>query len=133
MGDRFPRLSLLQQDGRFDLCDGEPLFGVPPIALPDRRTCERCGVTFFNHINSVVYILTPEKFFNSVEAIYSGRDITPSAQATIHLIVALVDSCSESFEIARMQMESVMEEGSLESIQAIMLMVRQRSPCHGIS
>lgn len=120
---------MLQQNHTLDLRDGEPLCGVPAITLPDRRTCERCGVTFFSHINSVVYILSPETFFNAVETAYSGRDASPSVQATIHLIVALVNGSSENFELARMQMESVIEEGSLESVQAMMLMVRDKSTC----
>ncbi|KAH6981589.1 hypothetical protein BKA56DRAFT_584162 [Ilyonectria sp. MPI-CAGE-AT-0026] len=126
IAERFPRLALLQREHTLDLRDGEPLWSVPAIALPDKRTCEQCGVTFFSHINSVVFILSPEKFFNAVDMAYSGRDTTSSVQAIIHLIVALINGSSENFELARMQMEGVIEEGSLESVQALMLMALYR-------
>lgn len=131
IADRFPRLAMLQRDHTFDLRDGDPPCGIPAIALPDRRTCEQCGVRFFNHINSVVYILSPESFFNAVETAYSGRDTPPSVQVTIQLVVALMNGSLESFELARMQMESVIEESSLESVQAMMLMVRDKFNCDG--
>ncbi|KAK2605788.1 hypothetical protein N8I77_008602 [Diaporthe amygdali] len=120
--DNFPRLSMLQRETTIDLSDGQPLWAIPAIALPPRKLSEQCGVTFFTQINSVLYILSPEKFFNSVEAAYSGRDTPTSTQAIIHLVVALANRSPENFETARMQMESVLEEGSLESVQAMMLM-----------
>lgn len=124
IGDRFPKLAMLQQDQRHDLLDGRPLAGLPAIGLPDRKTCEKCGLTFLRSVNSVIYFFSPETFFNSLEMVYNGGSTPLSIQVIIHLVVALVNDSIESFEYARMQMESVIEEGSLASVQAIMLMVR---------
>lgn len=46
-----------------------------------------------------------------------------STQAMIQLIVALIDDDPHHFELASKKMESVIEEGSVESIQAIIVMV----------
>ncbi|KAG6353688.1 hypothetical protein INS49_005397 [Diaporthe citri] len=126
IGDRSPKLAMLQ-DQRVDLLDGRPLAGLPAIGLPDRKTCEQCGLAFLRSVNSVIYFFIPETFFNSLEMIYSGGNTPLSVQVIIHLIVALVVNCStESFEYARMHMESVIEEGSLASVQTIMLMALYR-------
>lgn len=124
IGNRFPKLAMLQQDQRVDLLDGRPLAGLPAIGLPDRKTCEQCGLTFLRSVNSVIYFFSPETFFNSLEMVYSGGNTPLSVQVIVHLVIALVNDSTESFEYARMQMESVIEEGSLASVQAIMLMVR---------
>lgn len=128
IGDRFPKLAMLQQDQKIDLLDGRPMAGLPAIWLPDRKTCEQCGLTFLRSVNSVIYFFSPETFFNLLEMVYSGANTPLSVQVIIHLVVALVDDSTESFEYARMQMESVIEEGSLASVQAIMLMVRDQLP-----
>lgn len=124
IGDRFPKLARLQQDQRVDLLDGRPIAGLPAIGLPDKKTCEQCGLTFLSAVNSVIYFFSPETFFNTLEMVYSGINTPLSVQVIIHLIVALINKSTENFEYARMQMESVIEEGSLASVQAIMLMVR---------
>lgn len=118
---------MLQQDQRVDLLDGRPVAGLPAIGLPDRKTCEQCGLTFLSSVNSVIYFFSPETLFNTLDMVYSGVNTPLSVQVIIHLIVALMNKSTENFEYARMQMESVIEEGSLASVQAIMLMVRDKT------
>jgi hypothetical protein len=114
---------LLQQEP-IDLRDGEPISSVAPTELPDRRKCEQCITQFFREINSVVYILSREKLFNDVEQVYqTGTKCTPSMKTMIHLVVAIMTNSKEQFEFARAQMDNVIEEGSIESIQVIILMV----------
>ncbi|USP79375.1 hypothetical protein yc1106_06649 [Curvularia clavata] len=124
--DKFWRLVLLQRENNVDLRDGQPIPAVPVTALPPRRLCEQCGVAFLSQINSVVYILSPEQFFNALETAYRDESTTASTQVIIHLIVALMSNSSDSFQRARLQMETVLEEGSLHSIQAMMLMCLYR-------
>lgn len=125
--NRFPQLALLQQDPTLDLCDGTP---IPPpslglsVGLPCRKVCERCCVTFLNQINNIVYIVSPEKLLDAVDGVYSGRNQSLSVQTMISLVVALVDDSSQHTMVASIQMEAVIEQGSIESVQAIILMVR---------
>ncbi|KAL2875665.1 hypothetical protein SGCOL_009128 [Colletotrichum sp. CLE4] len=119
----FPRLAALQPSGTFDLRDGEPLSRKPDAALPDRKTCERCSLVFLRFINCVFYVLSPEKLFDAIVRAHGNADVSVPIQATIHLIVALIDDDAHHFELASKKMESVVEEGSIESIQAISIMV----------
>ena len=121
----------MQQNPTVDLRDGMPipppslgLSSGPLVGLPSRKVCERCCVTFLSQINSLVYIISPEKLFEAVDGVYSGRDHSLSVQAMIGLVVALVDDSPEHSLAAPVQMEAVIEQGSIESVQAIILMVR---------
>ena len=81
-------------------------------------------MTFLNQINNIVYIVSPEKLLDAVDGVYSGRNQSLSVQTMISLVVALVDDSSQHTMVASIQMEAVIEQGSIESVQAIILMVR---------
>ncbi|KAK1474763.1 hypothetical protein CCUS01_05388 [Colletotrichum cuscutae] len=122
----FPRLAALQPSGTFDLREGEPLSNKQDAALPDRKTCERCSVVFLRFVNCVFYVLGPEKLFDAIVRAHGYAEVSVSTQAMIQLIVALIDDDPHHFELASKKMESVIEEGSVESIQAIIVMALYR-------
>ncbi|KAK1725193.1 uncharacterized protein BDZ83DRAFT_314849 [Colletotrichum acutatum] len=126
----FPRLAALQPSGTFDLREGEPLSNKPDAALPDRKTCERCSVVFLRFINCVFYVLGPERLFDTILRAHGNVDVSVSTQAMIQLIVALIDDDPHHFELASKKMESVIEEGSIESIQAIIVMAKEKPAEH---
>ena len=122
---RFPQLALLQQDPTLDLRDDTP---IPPsmglsVGLPGRNACERCCVTFLCQINSLAFIVSPEKLFDAVDSVYTGRNHNPSVQAMVGLVVDLVNDAPPHAMVAQVQTDTVIEEGSIESVQALVLMV----------
>jgi hypothetical protein len=94
------------------------------VGLPCRKECERRGITFLRQINNLAYIISPEKLFDAIDSVYTGRNQSPSVQAMVGLVVALVDDAPQHVMAAPVQMETVIEEGSIGSVQALILMVR---------
>ncbi len=124
--DRFSQLALAQHGPTFDLRDGT---AIPPslglsVGLPSRNVCERCSVIFLSQSNSLTYIVSPEKLFDAIDSVYTARNQSPSIHALVVLIVALVNDSPQYDIVSPLQMDPVIEEGSIESVQALILMVR---------
>lgn len=104
--------------------DGQVIPSRNAAYLPDRVALEHAAVAFFKDINSVIYILDQEKFQIWVDDVYSGREVCTSILVIVYLVMALCGDKSSSFETARSYMDDVIEESSIDSVRAIMLMVR---------
>ncbi|KAK3897407.1 fungal-specific transcription factor domain-containing protein [Staphylotrichum tortipilum] len=126
--DRFPQLAVLQQDPTLDLGDDWPIptsLGLS-VGLPPRNVCERSSATFLSQINSLTYIVSPEKLFDFIDSVYTGRNQNPSVHAMVSLVVDLVNDSPPHTMVAQVQMETLIEEGSVESVQALILMALYR-------
>lgn len=104
--------------------DGQVISSRNAEYLPDRAALEQAAMTFFRDINSVIFILDQEKFYAWLDEVYSEQDVSTSILAIVYLVMALLGDETSSFEIARSYMNDVIEESSLNSVRAIMLMVR---------
>ncbi|KAJ5513431.1 hypothetical protein N7463_002983 [Penicillium fimorum] len=123
-------------DGLSPFADSEPapLFDGQVISyrnadyLPDRKALDQAAVRFFAEINSVIYILDQDRFHHWIDDIYGGKGVRASVLVILYLVMALCGDEDPSFHIARSYMDDVIEESSLESVRAIMLMslYRQR-------
>lgn len=79
---------------------------------------------FFAEINNVIYVLKYEKFQTYLHIIYTPQATTTNAiLAILYLITSLNGAEPELFRVACLHGNASMEEGSLESVQALMLMV----------
>ncbi|OBT65060.1 hypothetical protein VE03_05240 [Pseudogymnoascus sp. 23342-1-I1] len=94
--------------------------------LPDRAALERAAVLFFRDINSVIFILDQEKFYVWLDDVYGEQDVSTSILVIVYLVMALCGDEASSFEIARSYINDVIEESSLNSVRAIMLMTLYR-------
>jgi hypothetical protein len=103
--------------------DGQVISSRNAEYLPDRAALEQAAMTFFRDINSVIFILDQEKFYAWLDEVYSEQDVSTSILAIVYLVMALCGDETSSFEIARSYMNDVIEESSLNSVRAIMLMV----------
>ncbi|KFY72128.1 hypothetical protein V499_07699 [Pseudogymnoascus sp. VKM F-103] len=106
--------------------DGQVISSRNAEYLPDRAALEQAAMTFFRDINSVIFILDQEKFYAWLDEVYSEQDVSTSILAIVYLVMALCGDETSSFEIARSYMNNVIEESSLDSVRAIMLMTLYR-------
>lgn len=117
-------LSPFQENEPAPLFDGQVIPCRNADYLPDRKALDQAAVTFFSEINSVIYILDQDRFHHWIDDIYGGRRVRASVLVILYLVMALCGDDPPSFHIARSYMDDVIEESSLESVRAIMLMVR---------
>ena len=107
-----------------DCADGRPVALVAPGSLPLRSRADRATERFFAEINSVIWILGYEKFIDIVENIYSPKQPTSNASmASLLAIVALAEGSEDMLDSACQYFDLAVSEGSLESIQMIMILV----------
>lgn len=107
-----------------DCADGRPVAFVAPGSLPLRSRVDRATERFFAEVNSVVWILSYEKFIDTVENVYSpGQPTSNSSMASVLAIVALAEGSEDVLNSACQYFDLAVSEGSLESIQMIMILV----------
>lgn len=105
------------------LFDGKVISYPNPDYLPNRKALDQAAVRFFSEINSVIYILDQDRFHLWLDDVYGGNGVRASVLVILYLVMALCGDEDPSFHIARSYMDDVIEESSLESVRAIMLMV----------
>lgn len=72
----------------------------------------------------MVWILSYEKFIDTVENVYSpGQPTSNSSMASVLAIVALAEGSEDVLNSACQYFDLAVSEGSLESIQMIMILV----------
>lgn len=114
------------------LFDGVPQSLVSPLNLPAQAMVSKAATAFFAEINNIIYVLSFERFQIDLEKVYSLRPATTNAKlAIIYLMVALKDPDPDSFSFATRYGNASIEEGTLESVQALMIMVPAPPPCGG--
>ncbi|KAJ9644294.1 hypothetical protein H2204_001645 [Knufia peltigerae] len=105
------------------LFDGVPKSLVSPVNLPARAIVSQAATAFFAEINNIIYVLSYERFQIDLEKVYSFRPATTNAKlAIIHLMVSLIDPDADLFSFATRFGNASIEEGTLESVQALMIM-----------
>ncbi|CAI7640081.1 unnamed protein product [Penicillium glandicola] len=121
-------LSPFAENGSPPLFDGQVISYRNADYLPDRQALDQAAVKFFAEINSVIYILDQDRFYHWLDEVYGGKGLRASVLAILYLVMALCGDEEPSFHISRSYMDDVIEESSLESVRAIMLMslYRQR-------
>lgn len=104
--------------------DGRPVAVIAPRDLPlEAQVNEAVGI-FFREVNSIVFVLNFEQFEDIAENLYELKEKSSNACVAIMLaVVALVDSSDNAFNRAYHYLDHAVSEGSLESVQAIMLFV----------
>lgn len=106
------------------LFDGVPQSLVSPLNLPVRAMVSKAATAFFAEINNIIYVLSFERFQIDLEKVYSLRPATTNAKlAVIYLMVALKDPDPDILSSATRYGNASIEEGTLESVQALMIMV----------
>lgn len=106
------------------LFDGQVISYRNANYLPDRKALDQAAVRFFAEINSVIYILDQDRFYHWFDDVYGGKEVRASVLVILYLVMALCGDEEPSFQISRSYIDDVIEESSLESVRAIMLMVR---------
>ncbi|KAI1381234.1 fungal-specific transcription factor domain-containing protein [Hypoxylon crocopeplum] len=101
--------------------DGRPIAMIVPTDLPLRSQVDEAAVTFFSEVNNIVYILNFEQFEDTVEHIYDGQQSSNAGVASMLAVVALAEGSDDAFDRAYHYLDQTVAEGSLESVQAIML------------
>lgn len=120
-------LSPFEENETPPLFDGQVISYRNADYLPDRKALDQAAMRFFAEINSVIYILDQDRFHLWIDDVYGGRGVRASVLVILYLVMALCGEEDPSFHIARSYMDDVIEESSLESVRAIMLMVRLTS------
>ncbi|KAF7529729.1 hypothetical protein PCG10_006059 [Penicillium crustosum] len=121
-------LSPFEENESPPLFDGQVISYRNADYLPNRKSLDQAAVKFFAEINSVIYILEQDRFHLWIDDVYSGKGVRASVLVIMYMVMALCGDENPSFGIARSYMDDVIEESSLESVRAIMLMslYRQR-------
>ncbi|QKX54960.1 uncharacterized protein TRUGW13939_02050 [Talaromyces rugulosus] len=128
-------LSPFEESEPPSLFDGQVTSYQNPDYLPDRKALDQAAVKFFAEINSVIYIIDQDRFHLWLDDVYGGKGVCASVLVILYLVMALCGHKDPSFDIARSYMDNVIEESSLESVRAIMLMslYRQREDDRSVS
>ncbi|KGO47904.1 Transcription factor, fungi [Penicillium expansum] len=121
-------LSPFEENETPPLFDGQVISYRNADYLPDRKALDQAAMQFFAEINSVIYILDQDRFHLWIDDVYGGRGVRASVLVILYLVMALCGEEDPSFHIARPYIDDLIEESSLESVRAIMLMslYRQR-------
>lgn len=81
---------------------------------------------FFAEVNGIIYILQYERFYNNVGNIYARRLLVTNAGfAILYLIFSLSQEHENYFAEGCRYCNLALEESSMETIQALMLLVRR--------
>ena len=106
---------------------------VSPDTLPPRTEFEQASQKFFAELNCVTYILSYEQFQSHMIRAFDQRNqVSHSVFMLLNLIVAFNDEMYEQyFSKACEHLEYVLEEGTVASVEALMLLVSDLVPsCH---
>lgn len=105
---------------------GETTKTVLPTDLPPRDLVERALIAFFSEVNNVVFVLDFEEFEETIAHLYDSK-LPSSAAGVMGLLamVALMERSESSFDAAYRYFDQTLVERSLESVQAIMLLVSE--------
>ncbi|KAH6988274.1 fungal-specific transcription factor domain-containing protein [Ilyonectria sp. MPI-CAGE-AT-0026] len=97
---------------------------ICPDSLPSRADFERAASAFFTEINCVNYILSYDQFNTYMNKAF---DTQPSITHAVHMLLCLIlsfdDKYKDYFFRACKHVDYAMEEGSLASVEALMLIV----------
>ena len=94
--------------------------------LPPRADFEHAASLFFAEINCVTYILSYEEFHGyMVNAFEQKAPLSHSVLMLLCLILSLDEKHDQYFSRACKHFEHSLEEGSLASVEALMLLVGQ--------
>lgn len=100
-----------------------PIKMTPTDILP-RHLIEQAAVRFFAEVNSVIYVLSQREFSQLINNIYFSQEAERvSTWALVMLIYALGAKNKQAFERACFHLDGIIEEGSIESVKAILLIV----------
>lgn len=104
--------------------DRRHLTVIVPNELPTRDQLDLATTKFFAEVNSVINILNFAQFQEIVEDLYHLGQASTNANIAIVLgVTALVSGSDTVLDQACQYLDSSIAEGSLESIQAIMILV----------
>lgn len=116
----------LRRECQRGFVDGRPIDAVIRGPLPDRNKVERAIMSFID-VNFVVFVASYEALLATVERLYSpNAKVNHSNIATVLALTALTESADLEYHDACQYLEPVLAESTLESVQAIILLVR---PC----
>jgi hypothetical protein len=102
-----------------------PVTLIHPQDLPPRLDLVEAAKDFFAEVNGIIYILQYERFHNDMGNIYAKRlPVTNAGFAIFYLILSLSQKHEDYFADACRYCNVALEESSMESIQALMLLVR---------
>ena len=97
--------------------------------LPPRADFENASSKFFTKINCVNYILSYEEFYAyTVNAFEQKGRLSHSVFMILCLILSLDEKHEQYFSRACDHFRYALEEGSLASVEALMLLVGQNLP-----
>ena len=107
------------------LAEREPVPVEPPNEpLPPRAQIEEAAINFFAEVNSIVYIMTFEGFQQCLESIYGPKgSCSNAAFGVVYTLASLFPGGDHAFSQASHYIRLAIEEGSIETVQALMLMV----------
>lgn len=118
--------SYLQRECKRGFVDGRPIDAVIRGPLPDKSRVERAIMSFIE-VNCVVFVASYEALLGTVERLYSpNAKVNHSNIATVLALIALTESADQEYHDACQYLEPVLAESTLDSVQAIILLVR---PC----
>ncbi|KAH7131735.1 fungal-specific transcription factor domain-containing protein [Dactylonectria estremocensis] len=104
--------------------DGQPIAKVHPQNLPDRKSIDEATTRFFTEVNVGTYIMDYGEFLALLENSYHlCLPLSNASVMAIHLVFALCQNSENSFITANQYFTKAITEGTLESIQALMLLV----------
>lgn len=97
---------------------------VDPAGLPPRVDFEKASLRFFAEINCVNFIISYGKFHSfTINAFDHKRPVSHAVFMLFCLIVSFDERYEEYFAKACEHFDSALEEASIESVEALMLMV----------
>jgi len=95
-----------------------------PFDLPDRSEIGHAAKSFHAEWSGIAYILHDGQLSTCLDNIYTYQlPCTYSTIVIIFLVLALGNHCEPYFEHARRHFDYALEEHTLETVQAFMLMV----------
>lgn len=114
----------LRRECRRGFVDGRPIEAAIRRPLPDRSRVERAIMNFIE-VNCVVFVASYEALLGTVDRLYlPTAKVNHSNIATVLALVALTESADQVYHDACQYLEPVLAESTLESVQAIILLVR---------
>lgn len=109
--------------------DGQLIAKVCPENLPDRKSMDEATTRFFTEVNVGTYIMDYDEFLALLESSYNLHlPLSNASIMAIHLVFALCQESEDSFTTANQYYTKALTEGTLESLQALMLLVSSRYP-----
>ena len=105
------------------IIDGNTIGVAYPHNLPARQQIEIAATRFFAEVNNIAYVLKYEQVQSTLENIYCGLPSTRSSLAIVYLILSCGPDSDHFYTEGCRYSTAALEEGTLESVQALMLMV----------